>query len=144
MQTFSKAFGMASVRVGMAFANPEILHYFNKMKPPYNISTINQKTVLKKLSDISSYREEVRKIIEERVRLSSGLVKLPAVEKVYPSDANFILVRFRDAAMVYNYLSDNSIIVRNRSSVVNNCLRITIGKKSENNRLLKALKSFQI
>lgn len=144
MQTFSKAFGMASVRVGMTFANPGILHYFNKMKPPYNISTINQKTVLRKLSDLSSFKEEVRKIIEERIRLSSELIKLPVVEKVYPSDANFILVRFSDAAKVYNYLADNRIIVRNRSSVVSNCLRITIGKKSENNRLLKTLKSFQI
>jgi histidinol-phosphate aminotransferase len=143
IQTFSKAFGMASVRVGMAFANPVILHYFNKMKPPYNISTINQKTVLRKLSDLSSFKEEVRKIIEERIRLSSELIKLPVIEKVYPSDANFILVRFRDAAKVYNYLADNRIIVRNRSSVVKNCLRITIGKKSENNRLLKALKLFQ-
>ncbi len=144
MQTFSKAYGLASVRVGMAFANPDILHYFNKMKPPFNISTLNQKIVLNRLSDLSSYREEVKKIIEERMRLSSELKKLPVSEKVYPSDANFILVEFRDAALIYNYLVNNGIIVRNRSSAVDNCLRITIGTKNENNKLLGALKSFQI
>src|SRR4030042_6527542 len=91
MQTLSKAFGMASVRVGMAFANPDILHYFNKMKAPYNISTVNKETVLDRLSDLSVYRKEVTMIIEERTRLSSELEKLPVTLKVYPSDANFIL-----------------------------------------------------
>jgi len=144
MQTLSKAFGMASVRVGMAFANPDILYYFNKMKAPYNISTVNQETVIDRLSDLSVYRKEVTTIIEERTRLSSELEKLPVTLKVYPSDANFILAKFSDASKVYNYLADNGIIVRNRSSAVSNCLRITIGTRSENNELLKALKSFQI
>ncbi len=144
MQTMSKAFGMASARVGMAFANPDILHYFNKIKPPYNISTVNQQTVIDRLSDLSFYKKEVTKIIDERMKLSSELEKLQVAEKVYPSDANFILVKFRDAALMYKYLVDNGIIVRNRSSMVDNCLRITIGTKSENNKLLKALKSFRI
>jgi len=144
MQTMSKAFGMASVRVGIAFADPAIISFFNKMKPPYNISTINQKTVLKRLSDISSYRKQVSKIVEERVRLSIEIRKIEVVQKVYPSDANFLLVRFSDADMVYNYLADKGIIVRNRSRAVDNCLRITIGTKRENNILLGALKSIII
>jgi histidinol-phosphate aminotransferase len=143
MQTFSKAFGLASVRVGMAFSNPDIIHYFNKMKAPYNISTVNQETVLKKLSDLSSYEMEVKEIIEERKRLSSELEELPLTERVYPSDANFILVRFRNADDVYKYLINRGIVVRNKSNAVKNCLRITIGTKSENNLLLKALKSIQ-
>ncbi|OFY39100.1 MAG: histidinol-phosphate transaminase [Bacteroidetes bacterium RBG_13_44_24] len=143
MQTMSKAFGMASVRVGMAFADTGIIKYFNKMKPPYNISTVNQNAVLKKLTDISSYRKEVAKIIEERERLSSGIRELPVTEKVYPSDANFLLVKFSDADMVYNYLVNKGIVVRNRSRVVCSCLRITVGTRSENTRLLKALKSIQ-
>ncbi|MFH0841151.1 MAG: histidinol-phosphate transaminase [Bacteroidota bacterium] len=143
MQTMSKAFGMASVRVGIAFADPAIISYFNKMKPPYNISAINQKTVLKRLSDISSYKKQVSKITEERERLSKEIRKIQVVQKVYPSDANFLLVRFSDADMVYNYLADKGIIVRNRSRVVDSCLRITVGTKTENNILLNALKSIQ-
>jgi histidinol-phosphate aminotransferase len=142
MQTMSKAFGMASVRVGIAFADPAIVSYFNKMKPPYNISTINQETVLRRLSDISSYRKQVSEIIKERERLSAEIKKIQVVQKVYASDANFLLVRFSDADMVYNYLADKGIIVRNRSRAVDNCLRITVGTKGENNLLLKTLKTF--
>jgi len=141
MQTFSKAFGLASIRVGMAFTNKEIVRYFNKMKPPYNISTINQKAVLNKLKRIDEYNLQVMKIQEERDILSRKLSKLSCVVEVYPSDANFILVKMKDAGMIYNYLVAKGIIVRNRSSVINNCLRITVGKKEENNKLIKALKS---
>ena len=140
MQTFSKAFGLASVRVGMAFADIEIVKYFNKVKPPYNISALNQKAVLRKLKNSESYFTQVLKIKAERVRLSKEIAKLSSVVEVYPSDANFILVRMRDAGLIYNYLVNNGIIVRNRSSVINNCLRITVGTKTENNRLLKELK----
>ncbi len=142
MQTMSKAFGMASVRVGIAFADPAIIRYFNKMKPPYNISTINQETVLKRLADISFYKKQVSKIVEERERLSKEIRKIEVVQKVYPSDANFLLVRFSDADMVYNYLAYKGIIVRNRSRAIDNCLRITVGTKRENNLLLKTLKTF--
>jgi histidinol-phosphate aminotransferase len=144
MQTFSKAFGLASVRVGMAFTNPDIIHYFNKMKPPYNISTVNQKTVLQKLGKIDEFKIQVEKIKGERERLTSALQKIPFTEKVFPSDANFLLVRVKDAGFIYNTLVNRGIIVRNRSSVVNNCLRITVGTKSENNELLKALKTIEI
>jgi len=140
MQTFSKAWGMASARIGMAFTSPEIIQYFNNMKPPYNISTLNQKAVLEKISDTSIFREEVKKIITERERLSSELMYIPFVKTVFRSDANFILVRMENAESVYNYLVDNGIIVRNRSSVIDNCLRITVGTTEENNNLLKTLK----
>jgi histidinol-phosphate aminotransferase len=144
MQTFSKAFGMASVRVGMAFTVPEIVQYLNKMKPPYNISTINQKAVLRKLAKPGEYITQVRKIREEREKLSGELVKLPLTLEVYPSDANFLLVRVKDAGLIYNYLVNRGIIIRNRSSVIENCIRITVGTKAENSRLLEALKGIEI
>jgi histidinol-phosphate aminotransferase len=144
MQTFSKAWGMASVRVGMAFASPAIIHYFNKMKPPYNISTLNQEAVLEKISDISRFQEEIKLIKEERERVSSELRDLSFIRKVFRSDANFIMARMEDATFIYNYLVNNDIVVRNRSSVVENCLRITIGTRDENNRLLSALKNIVI
>jgi histidinol-phosphate aminotransferase len=140
MQTFSKAYGLASVRVGMAFASPEIIRYFNKVKPPYNISALNQKTVLKKIANRISYNGQVRKIKSERERLAGELKKIPAVLKIWPSDANFLLVKVNNADLIYKYLVDNRIIVRNRHSIAENCLRITVGTKRENDRLIKALK----
>ena len=141
MQTFSKAFGLAAVRVGMAFTNPDIIKYFYKLKPPYNISTINQKAALRKLGKPDEYKYQVKKIKDERERLAENLKKMRVVEKVYPSDANFLLVKVKDANYVYNTLIDKNIIVRNRSSVIDNCIRITVGKPSENNKLINALKS---
>jgi histidinol-phosphate aminotransferase len=143
MQTFSKAFGMAGVRVGMAFTNPEIVKYFNKMKPPYNISTINQRAVLLKLKNIKEVELEVAKIKKERERLAVNLKKLTIAEKVYPSDANFLLVKVNNANKIYEELVNKCIVVRNRSSVIDNCLRITVGNRSENNQLIAALKSIQ-
>jgi histidinol-phosphate aminotransferase len=144
MQTFSKAFGMASVRIGMAFTSAEIVRWFNKMKPPYNISTINQETVMRRIRRIDLYGEQVRKIKSERRRLSDELKRLSVIREVYPSDANFILVKVRDAGKIYDYLVSRGIIVRNRSSMIDNCLRITVGTKTENNKLLKALKNFAL
>jgi histidinol-phosphate aminotransferase len=141
MQTFSKALGLAAARVGMAFSSPDIIQYFNKLKPPYNISTINQKAALKKLGKTDEYRKQVKKIKEERERLSESLRKMRVTEKVFPSDANFLLVRVKDANYIYNTLIDKHIIVRNRSSVIGNCIRITVGKPYENNKLINALKS---
>lgn len=139
MQTFSKAFGLAAARVGMAFSNVEIIRYFNKMKPPYNISSINQRSVLRKLSQLEEYKNEVAKIKKERERLTGAISKIKIADFVYPSDSNFLLVKVKDANYIYNTLIKKHIVVRNRSSVVNNCLRITIGKKSENDLLIKAL-----
>jgi len=144
MQTLSKAFGLASVRVGMAFSNPAIVQYFNKMKPPYNISTINQKAALYKLDNIDGYNNQIIKIKQERERLSANLIKMKIIEKVYPSDANFLLVKVKNADYIYKTLVDKNIITRNRSRVINNCLRITVGKKTENDKLVNALKSIEI
>ena len=144
MQTFSKAFGMAAVRVGMAFASPEIVHYFNKMKPPYNISTINQRTVLQRIKKSDLYKDQVSRIISERRRVTGELKKLAVTRQVYPSDANFILVKVNNAGKIYDSLVRRGIIVRNRSSVADNCLRITVGTKAENNKLLKALKEIEL
>lgn len=143
MQTFSKAFGLASVRIGMAFAAPAIVGYFNKIKPPYNISSLNQKAVLRRLGKPENYFSQIIKIREERSRLSREIAKLSGVVEVYPSDANFILTKMEDAGKAYEYLVDKGIIVRNRSSLINNCLRITVGSTTENNKLLKALKNFK-
>jgi histidinol-phosphate aminotransferase len=144
MQTFSKALGLASVRVGMAFTNQYIIKYFNKMKPPYNISTINQKAALKRITKTEALKKQIIKIKKEKLRLSSYLDKMKLTEKVYPSDANFLLVRMKDANYIYNYLVDNSIIVRNRNSIIDNCLRITVGTRAENSKLIKALNSIAL
>ena len=142
MQTFSKAFGLASARVGVAYTNPEIIAYYNKLKPPYNISSLNQKAVLQKLTKFSTYTDQIRKIRKEKERLSGELKKNPVIQKVYPSDANFVLIKVEDSAKLYNYLVDNRIVVRNRHSVIENCIRITVGTRSENNKLLTALNNF--
>jgi len=144
MQTFSKAYGLASVRVGMAFASGEIVSFLNKVKPPYNISSVNQKTILRRTANRSYYNGQVRKIRSERERMAAELKKISTVKKVWPSDANFLLVKVNDANGTYNYLVDNKIIVRNRHSVADNCLRITIGTRRENDRLLKVLKEIGI
>jgi histidinol-phosphate aminotransferase len=141
MQTFSKAFGLAAIRVGMAFSDPDIIQFFNKLKPPYNISTINQKAALKKLEKVAEYGAQVTKIKKEKERLSINLQKMKITEKVYPSDANFLLVKVKNANYIYNTLVKKNIIVRNRNSVIDNCLRITVGRKSENDRLIKTLKT---
>ncbi|MBN1108779.1 MAG: histidinol-phosphate transaminase [Bacteroidales bacterium] len=144
MQTFSKAYGLASARIGIAFASSEIINYLNRVKPPYNISTINQKTVLRRITNRSYFTGQVRKIKSERERMRLELEKLNMTEKVWPSDANFLLVKVKDAGKTYKYLVDNGIIVRNRSSVAGNSLRITIGTRKENDTLLKFLKSMDI
>jgi histidinol-phosphate aminotransferase len=138
MHTFSKAFGLAAARVGMAFSTPGIIKFFNKLKPPYNISTINQKAALNKLNNMEGVKNQVLRIRRERDRLSLALQKMNAVEMVYPSDANFLLVKVRNANHIYNTLINNQIITRNRSNVVENCLRITTGKRSENDKLIEA------
>jgi histidinol-phosphate aminotransferase len=140
MQTFSIAYGLAAVRVGMAFSSPAIIQFFNKLKPPYNISYINQQAVLKKLGNFNDYNKQVARIKKERIRLAHNLSEMKIVEKVYPSDANFLLIKVKDANSIYSMLVNQNIIIRNRSSVIENCLRITVGKKSENDKLIKALR----
>jgi histidinol-phosphate aminotransferase len=144
MQTFSKALGLAAARVGMAFMDPSLVHYFNKMKPPYNISTINQVAALKCLAHIELLKNRVSLIKTERERLAHALEKMIIIEKVFPSDSNFLLVKTRNADMIYSELIDNKIIVRNRSKMVPGCIRITVGTKRENNKLLAALQRIEI
>jgi histidinol-phosphate aminotransferase len=144
LQTFSKALGAAGIRVGMVFASKEIISYLYSVKPPYNISTLNQKAALKRLRNQVKYSKQIRKIKEEKLKLIRRLKKLAIIEYIYPSDANFLLVRVLDADHIYRELAEKHIIVRNRSSVVNNCLRITVGKKYENNRLIRELKKISL
>ena len=139
MQTFSKAMGMAAARIGMAFAAPDILKYFFRMKPPYNISTLNQEAALHRLTEIRPIAVQTDTLVAERRRLAEKLATIPVVEKVWPSDANFLLVKVRDADTVYDKLISRNIIVRNRSREVSGCLRITAGTRSENDRLLDEL-----
>lgn len=142
LQTFSKAWGMAGIRLGMAFAHPEIIRVFNKIKYPYNINILTQEKALELLDHPQQKEEWVNTILEERGKMVRKLFKLPFVQVVYPSDANFILVKMHDARGIYQYLTEQKIIVRDRSKITlcDDCLRITIGSKEENKKLRKALK----
>ena len=142
LQTFSKAWGMAGIRLGMAFAQPEIIRIFNKIKYPYNINILTQKKAMELLDHAEEKEEWVKTIVEERDKMVRKLFKLSFVQVVYPSDANFILVKMHDARGIYEYLTDLKIIVRDRSKIAlcDDCLRITIGSPKENKKLRKALK----
>jgi histidinol-phosphate aminotransferase len=144
MQTFSKAMGLAAARVGMAFMNPSAVQYFNKMKPPYNISSINQKAALKSLANSELLKKRIRRIITERERLAKNLKKMSIIEKIFPSDSNFLLVKTKNADLIYSELIDNKIIVRNRNKIVPGCLRITVGTPGENNKLIRTLRTIKI
>ncbi|MFZ0282256.1 MAG: histidinol-phosphate transaminase [Bacteroidales bacterium] len=144
MQTFSKAFGMAAARIGMAFTNTAIVGYFNKMKPPYNISTINQKAALGRIVRTGLLNKQVKFIIAERERLTISLEKLSIIDKVFPSDSNFLLVRTKNADLIYAMLVERKIIVRNRNKLVPGCIRITVGTRGENNKLLQALSTINL
>ena len=140
LQTLSKAWGLAGIRVGFAFAQAEIIALLNKIKAPYNISTLNQQQALLKLSNLDEFEAERKEILAERDRLEAELLTLPMVQKIYPSQANFLLVEVADANHVYNELVSRKVIIRNRNSVIRNCIRITVGTKEENNILLTELK----
>lgn len=142
LQTFSKAWGLASVRCGMAFASEEIISYFNKVKYPYNINILTQNFVSENLDLEVRKNDWVEMLLVQRTQLSNELQTLPFVEKIFPTDANFLLVKVPDANAVYQYLVDLGIIVRNRNTVslCLGCLRITVGTAEENKTLLDALK----
>ncbi|SFE16085.1 histidinol phosphate aminotransferase apoenzyme [Chitinophaga sp. CF118] len=146
MQTLSKAWGLAALRVGMAFAGEEIINVLNKVKPPYNINRAAQDLVLQALDNIGEVNEWIRDTVIERDKLSASLDALPQILEVYPSDANFILAKTVDAKGIYNYLVEQGIIVRDRSKVelCNGCLRITVGTADENITLINAIKSVQL
>lgn len=144
LNTFSKAWGCAAIRLGMAFAQKEIIDIFNKVKYPYNISTLTQKQALEALKEPYEVDKWVKTILLERGRMIEAFKLLPFCEKIYPTDANFFLTKVNDAQAIYDYLKSKGVIVRNRNNVhmCNNCLRITIGSKGENNELLSALRQY--
>ena len=145
LQTFSKAWGSAAIRLGMAFASTEIIGILNKIKYPYNINILTQKQALTALKNAGQTKAWVETLLAERTVLVQELEKLPLVEHIYPTDANFVLVKVPDANAVYHYLVDKSIIVRNRNTVslCMGCVRITVGTPEENKNLLEELKKFQ-
>lgn len=145
LNTFSKAWASASIRLGMAFASEEIIMLFNKVKYPYNVNQLTQNAAMEILQDIEKSERWINMIRAERLAMLPNLQELPIVKQVYPTSANFVLVRVTDANAIYHYLVDKGIIVRNRNRVAlcDNCLRITIGTKEENSELLGALRSFQ-
>lgn len=142
-QTFSKAWGMAGIRLGMAFASEEIINIFNKIKYPYNVNILTQKKALESIKENSEKKDNwVSELLVARDVLAKELKTISCVRKVYPSDSNFLLVKMDDANKIYKYLTDRGIIVRNRSNVnlCNNCIRITVGSEKENTMLLHALR----
>ena len=145
LNTFSKAYGCAAIRLGMAFASAEIIGLFNKVKYPYNVNLLTQEKAMSMLAEPTRIRRRVMMILEERDMLMYAFSTLSICEHVYPSDANFFLAKVKDADAVYRYLVEQKIIVRNRSRVAlcDNCLRITIGTKNENERLIGALRCYR-
>ena len=140
-QTMSKAYGMAGIRLGMGFSNEKIINYLNKIKPPYNINSLTERKALEELNKIDEIEKNISIVLDQRNLLVSCLEKLDFVEKIYKSDANFLLVKVDNADSRYNQLSEKGIIVRNRSNqyLCQNCLRITIGTENENKSLIKTL-----
>jgi histidinol-phosphate aminotransferase len=139
-RTMSKAWGLAGARIGYALADPSIIAYLNKVKPPYNVSSLNQQAAIEALLNEDKYNTNMQEIREEKTQLIDALIDLPNVIKLYPSETNFILAEVDDADTIYNSLVENKIIVRNRNKQVKNCLRITVGTKEENQQLIESLK----
>jgi histidinol-phosphate aminotransferase len=144
LQTLSKAWGRAGIRLGMAFGNEEVIRVMNKIKPPYNINSLTIQEAIRTLEKEDEKNKRVREIVDTRNMLGQKLEKMPMVRKIYPSDANFLLVCVDDADKLYKYLSANKIIVRNRSTSTGckNCIRITIGTGKEIDLLLKTLNNY--
>ncbi len=145
LQTMSKAWGSAAIRLGMAFAKKEIIGIFNKVKYPYNVNMLTQEQAMKRLKDTQPVEQWVNILLQERERTIEAFGELPICEKIYPTDANFFLAKVKDAQKAYDYLVDKGIIVRNRTRIAlcNNCLRVTIGTREENNELIGALRDMK-
>ena len=144
LNTFSKAWGCAALRLGMAYAQPAIIDLFNKVKYPYNINLLTQEKAMDALKYRYDVNDWVKLLLQERANTMNAVQQLPFCKEVYPSDANFFLARMTDATAIYNYLINKGIVVRNRTNVqlCDNCLRITIGSKSENTELIAALRKY--
>lgn len=143
LQTLSKAWGLAGIRLGMAFANTEVIDLLNRIKPPYNVNQLTQEAALKKLNNLDGFQSEVNTILSERKRLGIELGQLKNVLNIYTSDANFLLVKFTQPKVVYDALTEKGIVVRDRSKVAEGCLRITIGTPEENAQLLAELRKLE-
>jgi histidinol-phosphate aminotransferase len=143
LQTMSKAWGLAGLRMGMAFASEAIIDVYNKVKPPYNISQVNQELALQALEEVAQVNDMIRQLVTMREKLVTDLAGLPLVMKVYPSDANFLLVKMDNARGIYESLLEDGIVVRDRSKVelCEGCLRITVGTEKENAELVEALRA---
>ena len=142
-QTLSKAYGMAGIRLGICYASTEIISVLNKIKPPYNVNELTQQRAIEQLQNLELVEQQISNILKEREAMSEELVTLDFVCKVYPSDANFLLVKVDDATKRYNQLLKKGIVIRNRTnqSLCENCLRLTVGTKEENKKLINALKN---
>jgi histidinol-phosphate aminotransferase len=142
MQTLSKAWGLAAVRVGMAFANQEIITYLNRVKPPYNVSTLNQKAALETLNNLEIFESQKNEILLAKDKLETALQSLACVKRIYPSQTNFFLVEVADANAMYKYLVNQKLVIRNRNTQIPNCVRITVGTQKENEILMQVLINF--
>lgn len=144
LQTFSKAWGRAGLRLGVAYASPEIIDYYNKVKYPYNINAITQEKAIEALENVAELKAWVDELLDNRSLLAEALERMPCVKHIYPSDANFLLIRVDDPDCLYNFLCKQGIIVRNRNRVEKcaGCLRITIGTKDENAQLINTINDY--
>jgi histidinol-phosphate aminotransferase len=144
MQTFSKAWGLAGLRLGMSFASEAIIEVMNKVKPPYNINQATQELVLTALEEIGQVNDMIKLLVDMRIALADVFLSMPTVERVYPSDANFILVKINNAKKVYDFLLTKGIVLRDRSNVklCDDCLRITVGTEQENTILVDAMQDW--
>jgi len=145
VQTLSKAYGLAGIRLGICYASKEIIAVLNKIKPPYNVNTLTQEAAVKALHNKDVVSDQIASILNERIRLKKALTAYSFIKKIYPSEANFFLIKVDDANKRYDELIKNGIVVRNRSSQLHcdNCLRITVGSPSENTQLLTLLKTLK-
>lgn len=145
LNTFSKAWGCAAIRLGMAFASTDIIGLFNKVKYPYNVNALTQQKALEMMQDLGRVNQWLAQIKSERAKVMPAFADLPICKKVFPSQANFFLAKVTDANALYNYLIDCGIVVRNRTrvSMCGDCLRITIGTPTENNELMAALRKYK-
>ena len=144
LQTLSKAWGLAGIRIGLAFADPIIIQALSRLKLPYNINALSQKEAIASLADTTHYKEQVTELLAERRRVALELASISSMQKVFPSEGNFLLVRCKDSARLFEHLRDRGVIVRDRSHELHceGCLRITIGTRAENDELLALIRSW--
>lgn len=144
LQTFSKAWGLANSRIGVAYTSADIVNLLNKVKPPYNVSGANQTRVIKALSNTILFESNLSTIKCEKINLMNELQNIKLIINIYPSDSNFLLVKVKNADLIYEQLVKRGVIIRNRNKIINDCIRITVGTTKENQQLIKALKDIRL